>query len=345
MNFVSNLLDKQDLSKELWETIFNSAEVPMMLLDNDHRIIRINESMKDVVKVVDDVVGEKCHEITHGLSEPPEFCPHSKTIEKNLKQTKEIKFQDFWLLVTTSPFYDSEGRILGSTHIAQDITKLKEAEKKVNKTIKFKDLLIKETHHRVKNNLITISGLLYLQSQHIEDSDAKQVLLDSQNRARAMALIHQKLYSQENLDSINLNYYFKQLLDEVVKTYTFDDKIQYTLDVDDIALDTDTSLILGLIINELVSNSLKYAFTKNENGIIDISLHQNNSEIKLKISDNGNTIPEDIDIENTGSFGLMIVHLLTNQIGGHILVERDRGTIFTINFKTEHFTKANGINE
>ena len=343
MNYVSSLLDNA-LSKELWETIFNTIEVPMMLLDNDHRIIRINDIMKDVMKIVDDVTGKKCYEIIHGSSEPPEFCPHSKTIEKNVKHTEEIKLEDLWLLVTTSPFYTSDGQILGSAHIAQDITKLKEAENKVQETIKLKELLIKETHHRVKNNLITISGLLYLQSQHIKDSDAKKALIDSQNRARAMALIHQKLYSQENLDSINLNYYFKQLLDEVLKTYTFDDKIQYTLNVDDIALDTDTSLILGLIVNELVSNSLKYAFTKDEKGIINISLHQYNSEFILKISDNGNTISRDIDINNTSSFGLTIVNLLTNQIGGKILVERDHGTKFIINFNSENYTKSNGIN-
>ena len=342
MNFASNLSDNPVLSKELWETIFNSTEVPMMLLDNDHRIVRINESMKDVANVEDEVIGEKCHEIIHGLSEPPEFCPHSKTIEKNVKHTEEIKLQDFWLLVTTSPLHDSDGRILGSAHIAQDITKQKEAEKKVHKTIELKELLIKETHHRVKNNLITISGLLYLQSQHIEDPDAKKVLLDSQNRARAMALIHQKLYSQEYLNSINLNYYFKQLLDEVLKTYNFDDNIQYILNVDDITLDTDTSLILGLIVNELVSNSLKYAFTENEKGTIKVSLHQNKGEFILQISDNGNTISDDIDIENTSSFGLIIVNLLTNQIGGHILVKRDQGTTFTINFKSENYNESNG---
>jgi PAS domain S-box-containing protein len=340
MNYVSDLSDIHTLSKELWETIFNSIEVPLMLLDNDHRIVRINESMKEVAKVEDDVVGKKCHEIVHGSSEPPEFCPHSVTIENNVKYTQEIEFQDFWLLVTTSPLHDSEGQILGSAHIAQDITRLKEAEKKINKTIKLKDLLIKETHHRVKNNLITISGLLYLQSQHIKDPEAKKVLLDSQNRARAMALIHQKLYSQENLDNVNLNYYFKQLLDEVVKTYAFDDKIQYTLDVEDVSLDTDTSLILGLIVNELVSNSLKYAFKENEEGTINVSLHENNGEFILKISDNGKNLSDGIDMTNTSSFGLTIVNLLTNQIGGSILVEQIQGTVFTINFKSEHYKKS-----
>ena len=341
MNYVSNLSDNPSLSKELWETIFSTVEVPMMLLDNDHRIVRINESMKKIVKVEGNVVGKKCHDIVHGSSEPPEFCPHSVTIEKNIKYTHKIKLQDLWLLVTTSPIHDSEGQILGSAHIAQDITELKKAEKKIHETIKLKDILIKETHHRVKNNLITISGLLFLQSQHIEDPDAKKALLDSQNRARAMAIIHQKLYSQENLESINLKYYFKQLLDEVVKTYALGDNVKYILDVENIELDTDTSLILGLIVNELVSNSLKYAFTENEEGTITVSMHENNGEFVLKISDNGKTISEDIDIKNTNSFGLTIVNLLTDQIGGSILVELDPETVSTINFKREHFTKVN----
>ena len=341
MNHVSDLSDNPSLSKELWETIFSTVDVPMMLLDNDRRIVRINESMKELVKVDGDVVGEKCYDIVHGSSEPPEFCPHSVTIEKNIKYSQEIKLNDFWFLVTTSPIHNPEGQILGSAHIAQDITELKEAEKRIYETIKLKDLLIKETHHRVKNNLITISGLLFLQSQHITDNDAKKALLDSQNRARAMAMIHQKLYSQENLESINLKYYFKQLLDEVVKTYALGDNIKYILDVENIGLDTDTSLILGLIVNELVSNSLKYAFTENGKGTITVSLHENNGEFVLKISDNGKTISEDIDIKNTSTFGLTIVNLLTDQIGGSILVELAQGTVFNINFKSEHFTKVN----
>jgi two-component sensor histidine kinase len=339
MNFSSDNKEKPNISKELWETIFNSIEVPMMLLDKDHRIVRINEYMVDIAKIKGNFIGEKCYKIVHGLSNPPEFCPHSVTIEKNIKHTKEIEFQDFWLLVTTSPLYDSDGEIIGSAHIAQDITQLKEREKKIQDELKLKDILIKETHHRVKNNLITISGLLFLQSQHITDPEAKKVLLDSQNRARSMALIHQKIYSQENLQSINLNYYFQQLLDEVLKTYSLDNNVQYTLDVEDIKFDIDTSIILGLILNELISNSLKYAFKENDNGKIDVKLHENNGEFIFKISDNGKTKPADIDMGNNGSFGLTIVNLLSDQIGGKISIEQVRGTTFTITFKHENYTK------
>ncbi len=333
MNFKSEHGNMPFISKEMWETIFNASEVPLMILDTEHRIIRINESMKNKAFINHDVMGEKCYNVTHGLSKPPEFCPHVKTIQNNEEHTEEVEFPDFWLLVSTSPIYDHDGNLIGSGHIAQDITKQKKAEKKNQNLLELKELLLKETHHRVKNNLVTIAGLLSLQAINIKDQDAKEALLDSQNRAKAMAIIHQKLYSYANFEKIDLNHYFMQLLEEVLKTYSADKKIHYFLDVDDISFNVDTALILGLIINELVSNSLKYAFSEDKEGIIRVSLHKTSDGFILIVSDNGKSIPEYIDLENPDSFGLTIVNLLTKQINGQISVKRDNGTIFTIKFE------------
>lgn len=323
------------IPKKSWEFIFDSIEAPIMILNNEHRIVRINENMKQTLNIPGDPILEKCYKIVHGTEYPPDFCPHSQTLINNEQCTEEVELPDIdaWLLVTTSPIQNSDGETIGSTHIAQDITKLKETEEKNLKSLELKDLLIKETHHRVKNNLVTMSSLLYLQAEHVEDQTAKDVLLDSKNRARAMAIIHQKLYSNKNLETINLYYYLNQLLDEVFKSYSITDKIQYSLDLDNIILDSNTALIIGLIVNELVSNSLKYAFPDDTIGVVSVSFHENNREYIIKISDNGKTIPKEIDINNIESFGLTIVNLLVNQIEGQISVERKNGTTFTIKFK------------
>jgi len=334
MKFQLNEEYFQVIDQKSWEFIFNSVEAPIMILDDQHRIIRINENMKSVMNISGNPIMEKCYKIVHGTEYPPDFCPHSQTIENHKKCTEEIELPDLdaWLLVTTSPIHNPQGKLVGSTHIAQDITKLKENEEKSKKSLELKDLLMKETHHRVKNNLVTLSGLLYLQAEHVEDQNAKDILLDSKNRARAMAIIHEKLYSNKTLETINLYFYLNQLLDEVLKSYSITDKIQYDLDLDDIILDSNTALIIGLIVNELVSNSLKYAFPDDAEGLIKVSFHDKNGEYILKISDNGKTLPESIDINNIDSFGLTIVNLLVNQIEGKITVEREEGTIFTIKF-------------
>ena len=191
---------------------------------------------------------------------------------------------------------------------------------------------MKEAHHRIKNNLVTISTLLSLQAKYINDQNAKEALMDSQNRAKAMAIIHQKIYSYADFEKIDLNNYFTQLIEEVLKTYSADKKINYYLDVKNISLNVDTSLILGLIIIELLSNSLKYAFN-GQNGIINVTLSKIKNKYILKVSDNGKSMQKDLDLENTGSFGLTIVNLLVTQLNGQITVNKSGGTIFTISFK------------
>lgn len=331
MNLITGSGEIPFISGELWEAIFDSIEIPIMILDSEHRVVRINKSMIKKADIKGDVIGEKCYSIVHGTSTPPAFCPHSKTIENNEEYTEEVEFPDFWLLVSTSPIHDFEGNLIGSCHIAQDITKQKEAETETKNLLELKELLMKETHHRVKNNLVTISGLLSLQAINIKDKSAKDALLDSQNRAKAMAIIHQKLYSYADFEKVDLNLYFTQLIDEVLKTYSAG-KVQYVLDVENISFKVDTALILGLIINELVSNSLKYAFEDGE-GIIRVILQENGNKYTLEVSDNGKSIPELLDLKNTTSFGLTIVNLLVNQLNGEISVKRDEGTVFTITFE------------
>lgn len=323
------------LSSKEWEAIFDTVEVPMMVLDKENRIIRINKMMKNFRSIDEDVVGEKCFNIIHKTSKPPDFCPHAKTILENVKCTSAVEFPELnsYLLVTTSPLYDFKGNLTGSAHIAQDITKQKEAEKKIRKLLELRELLLKETHHRVKNNLITISSLLSLQARYVENQMAKEALLDSKNRAQSMAIIHQILYSYSDYEKVDLNHYFKQLLDDILKTYSSDNEVGYFLNVNCIDLKADTALVLGLILNEFVSNSLKHAFSGDSHGIIKVDFEEVDDKYILKYSDDGKSVPKNFDLENVESFGLTIVNLLINQLDGQISVERDKGTCFTISFE------------
>jgi PAS domain S-box-containing protein len=218
----------------------------------------------------------------------------------------------------------------------QDITEMKETEEKIKKSLEEKQLLLQEIHHRVKNNMQVISSMLALQTAYIKDKKTIKILEECQNRIKSMALIHEKLYATEDFSRIDFREYIDTLSQTLFDFYKKGkEKIAFTLNVMDVFLDIDTAVPLGLIINELVTNSLKHAFSGKEEGEISIFLSQISEEdFELKIRDDGNGIPEDFNIENQGSLGLQIVTLLAEkQLHGSLSVNRNGGTEFCLVFK------------
>lgn len=186
------------------------------------------------------------------------------------------------------------------------------------------ELLLKEIHHRVKNNLQTISSLLYLQSAHIKDDDIKQAVAEGRHRVESMALIHQKLYQRENLAAIEMKDYLSNLGNSLLMTFLDQpDRIQLHIDMEELELDVDTAVPLGLIVNELITNSLKYAFPDGRTGNIRLSLTQLPEEkLELQVSDDGIGTAH----EKTGtSFGSQLIQLLTTQLGGSIEQQKEHG--------------------
>lgn len=216
-----------------------------------------------------------------------------------------------------------------------DITERKNIETQLAGSLKEKELLIKEIHHRVKNNLQVVSSLLKLQSTSIKDKDARDILLDSQNRVQSMALVHQKLYQSADLANINLNEYIPQLLHHILNSFKEKSKkIKLNLDIENITIGIDTAIPCGLVINELVSNSLKHAFPDNSSGSIDIKLCANEcNEYTMIVKDSGAGFPDNVDFRNTTSLGLQLVTTLVSQIDGFIELKNSGGTTFTIHFK------------
>lgn len=193
------------------------------------------------------------------------------------------------------------------------------------KAVTDKDLLLREIHHRVKNNLQMVSSLLSLQSRSIDDETALKAINDGKSRVRSMAIIHQDLYQNDNLTGVNVQSYLEKLCSELFTTYNInDEKIQLHLDIEDIDADVDTLVPLGLIINELVTNSLKYAFQGRENGTVNISMKEQNNMLHLIVSDNGIGYNES-DILTT-SFGNKLVSSLAKQLKASITTKSDDGS-------------------
>ncbi len=203
-------------------------------------------------------------------------------------------------------------------------------------SVKEKDVLLKEIHHRVKNNLQIISSLLKLQARHTKDIESTIMFKDSQDRITSMALIHEQLYQSKDLSNIDFGAYIRQLADSLLRSFGQESRrITVDIDSDNIFLGIDTAVPCGLIINELVSNSLKYAFSEHEKGVISIiNRLVNKNKIEMVIKDNGSGIPEDLDFRNTETFGLqLITDLVEHQLAGEIEINQDKGTAFRIRFK------------
>ena len=233
---------------------------------------------------------------------------------------------------------DSTGnptRIVGTL---RDRTERVNTEKKIKESLEEKEMLLKEIHHRVKNNLMIISSLLNLQSSYIKDKASQDVFKESQNRAQSMALIHEKLYQSTDLKSIDFGEYISTLATKLFHTYNADPRlIKLKINAENILLDINTAIPLGLIVNELITNSLKYAFPDGKPGKINVDFHPKDHHYEFIVKDNGIGFPEDIDFKKTDSLGLLIVNSLTDQIDGEITLDKNNGTEFKIKFPEVKF--------
>ncbi len=205
--------------------------------------------------------------------------------------------------------------------------KVKEKNKLIEKTLKQKDFLLKEIHHRVKNNLQLITSLLNLQSRYIKDKKAKEVSLDGKNRVRAMSLIHQFLYQKDNYVNLELAEYFERLLIELFEAYHVEDgRIDVDFDIEKIEVDVDRVIPLGLIFNELITNILKYAFPDDRSGTIDISLKKIDSNLLFNISDDGVGFDDFDAMKNENSFGFTLIEALLQKWNGKFEIYTENGT-------------------
>jgi PAS domain S-box-containing protein len=212
-----------------------------------------------------------------------------------------------------------------------NITKLKDTENELKNSLKEKDLLLKEVHHRVKNNMQIISSLLSLQSSYIEDENVRTLFQESQNRIRSMAMVHEKLYKSENMSKIDFKQYMSDLVDSLSYNHRINpDNVKKKMEF--VLFDVETAIPCGLIINELVTNTFKHAFPDGNIGEITVELCKKGITVFMKVSDNGIGFPEDIDFKNTKSLGLKLVNSLVMQMDGEIQLDRTNGTEFTVSF-------------
>ena len=239
-----------------------------------------------------------------------------------------------WLESKGQVFYDETGKPVRAAGINLDVSDRKLAEIQVRESLQEKEVLLQEIHHRVKNNLQVISSLLDLQSQHIEEPATLELFRESCNRIRAMALVHETLYKFKDFAKIKFAEYIENLTSYLFAAYIKNvENINLELDIDEVTLKLDTAIPCGLIINELVSNALKYAFPNKSHGTIYITLHfDGDAHYTLTVRDDGIGLPPNLEIKNVNSLGLKLVEVLAKQLEGTLQVNSRFGTEFSLRF-------------
>lgn len=267
----------------------------------------------------------------------------SRSFKKIIYNTKNGRSKQFeidvsskgkinWLEIFINPIYNTDGVVTEISIVAHDISEKKKITLEIESSLKEKEVLLKEIHHRVKNNLQVISSILNLQSSFIEDKKTLSILQESRNRVRTMAIIHENLYRTEDFSSINFSNYIDNLTGNLISSYRINEEINLVKTLQEVDLVLDQAIPCGLIVNEIITNSLKYAWKQNEKGSIFISLKEEKNVVCLEISDDGIGLPFDFNEAITDTLGLQLVTTLIEQLDGEVFVNSEKGTKYLIKF-------------
>ncbi|MDI9435698.1 MAG: histidine kinase dimerization/phosphoacceptor domain -containing protein [Euryarchaeota archaeon] len=338
----------RQLKKEiaLNTSIFSICPDYMFLLGLDGKIVEVSKSVKKAFNSQNKIIDCKISQINiiH-IKDLHKFIKSINSIlnGKSIEQFRSIfitpEKEEIDVLVRISPVeYDNE--IIGIFINATDITdqllleESKQASSSLQKALTDKEMLVREIHHRTKNNLMIMASLFALTSADIEDENAKAIFNQTHSRVKSMALVHEKLYRSKDLKFVNFGDYIRNLGRELSNIFlTENNNVQLIMDVEDLKINIETAINVGLILNEILTNSIKYAFPDGAKGNIFINFHRTDNHYILTVADDGVGLPEDLDLENCGSLGLSLVRNLVGQIEGDLIIKQDFGTEITICFQ------------
>jgi len=252
----------------------------------------------------------------------------------------------FPVIVSPSVIKDDQGNIISFFATVKDITERKKSEEQIRQSLKEKETLLREIHHRVKNNMAVVSGLLSLQASTIEDNNLRHFFEECQQRIESMVLVHEKLSQTKDLSAINFRDYINTLVQEIMSLhFIHSSSITAESNIEDIELDLESAIPCGLIINELLTNAFKYAFPDNRNGVLNISFKKIDDTYILTIKDNGVGLPKNFDYKKASTMGLQLVNILAAQLSGTFQIKSDKGTEAVVMFNAKKNTVPNGTRE
>lgn len=322
-------------SEEKFRNLFECSNDAVYILDPDGDFIEINQvgceqfgfSRQELLqKTMPELLAPS--RVGNFSNRVQEIQKKGRLIFETVQRRKDGAF--FSVEVSIRPFvYQGRPALLGTS---RDISQRKQAEEKLRASLKEKEVLLQEIHHRVKNNLQVVSSLLFLQSQRFSDPELAASFLESQNRICSMALAHEQLYQSKNFAEISLRDYVESLVSRLRGALAPTEKIACQLEVDEIALDIEKVIPCGLLITELLSNAYKHAFVDGRSGNIIISIKCIGRELVLVVADDGVGLPVGFDYRQATTLGLQLLTALASQINGSLELEQEKGTLFRVRF-------------
>lgn len=325
--------------KDYFEQIYDSTPEAILILDENNIVIDSNKGFEKMFLYNSREVTGKTKE---ELIVPEHFLDDSKELitrlnageyiqQESIRQKKDGRPVN--VLITGSRIKLSENRY-GSYIIYVDISKHKRSEEQMRSSLVEKEVLIREIHHRVKNNLQIISSLLHIQAGKISNKELAAMFTDCQNRVKSIALIHEKLYQTNSFTRVDFGSYTRNLVYYLFRMFNVkSDKVSLRMNAENVFLPMDTAIPCGLIINELVTNSLKHAFNGDKQYEISIEIvYQSNNKFTLTVKDNGSGIPETVNFQKALTVGFNLINNLVKQLGGILEINSTEGTEFKITF-------------
>ncbi len=337
-NRMAENLDKTTFSKEYVDDILKSMGDALIVTDKKRNITKINSaSLKMLGYKEDELIGSSLSDVIVGRKDLADADTNSSIVIENLETSFKTKAGSYIPVNLSKTIVSgNSGRLQSHVYVASDITEFKKSEKLIKESLQEKEILLSEIHHRVKNNLAVISGLLQMQRWKSEDAAAKAVLQDSQLRVKSIALVHEKLYQSANLSGIDYERYVTELVEGINQTFKDSDKkINFNVDVEPLLISINQAIPCSLLINELVVNIHKHAFNGVEKGEVLVKLWKEGQDVHLMVKDNGRGLHELPGKSNEQSLGMSLVDTLAAQLGGTFEAYNDGGAIFEIIFALE----------
>lgn len=329
-------------SEQKYRIIVDTAQEGIALFDEEFRLVFCNDHFAAMLGYpMAELAGRHIEEFTfeedRGDHRDRLAVRRQGTASPYERRFRRGNGSEVWAIVSAQPIMNDDGSFGGSFAMLSDITERKRMEESIRTSLHEKEMLLKEIHHRVKNNLQIISSLLNLQSVHSDDKKLRPLLQESQNRVRTMALIHEKLYRAENLSVIDFGVYIRELARYLFRSYQVGAScIRLKVDTDEITFGIDTAVPCGLLLNELVSNALKHAFPDNREGELAITLRRiDDMNFILTVADTGVGLPEGFDCERAATLGMELIWSLTKQLDGKLEINSTGGAAFVITFKRQ----------
>lgn len=334
-------------SEEMFRKLFLKAPGALIMVDKENRIKKVNQSFEELFGYSEEeLLGRDLDKVIVSKEEynsvprmPGTDFREGKFYDDVVRYTKDGEARD--ILLGAIPVY-LDGEPIAGFGIYIDVTDRKETERKLKKSLKEKQVLLEEIHHRVKNNLAIISGFLQLQAFEIDDKKTKEVLNDSQLRIQSIAIVHEMLYQSNDFVDISFETYVKRLINEVKSTLPLDHQhIDIEINTTDVMLDINQAIPCAILINELVTNSYKHAFRDKKSGNIWVNMKNEEDHIFIEVKDDGVGLPEGFSIEEQSSIGMNIIQTLIEQLNGSLEISNSEGGCFRIQFeKSKRFNDS-----